>query len=327
MDHKQFKEWLVLSFYGELGDTENELLKTHLDVCKECSAEFSELENLNSILNRSRNKTGRVEDDFLNEARIELKAAIRIEKSKRNFWDSLIESIKDFLSANYKPVISGAAALLLGLGIGYIMFNKSVIAPYTNPIQQEISEEDPFEKSDIKINNLRIISQDEINGEISFAFEAVRPVQVKGNINDANIQKILSYSLLKEENDGVRLRTVSAIAAQQDSSVLLDPKIKSALISAMKSDNNPGVRREALLVLKNYQTDNEIKDALLYVLQNDGNSGLRVAAINSLTKGSLSSDSDIDEKLLNILKEKSKTDENNYIRYRAQTVLQEVVQQ
>jgi hypothetical protein len=326
MDHKQYKEWLVLSLYGELSKADNELLKSHLEICDECSKEFAELKKLQTILNEGKNKFAQPSDELLSEARLELRAALRIEKSRISFFSRMAESVKNFLMINYKPVLSGAVALLIGIALGYIFFNKGLIL---NPgISTQIAaDEDPFEKTNIKIDNLRIINQDENSGEISFAFEAVKPVQIKGNIKDKYIQKVLAHSLLNEKNDGVRLRTVNAIAAQKNEKLLLDPKIKTALITAMKNDNNPGVRREALLVLQNYKLDEDVNAALLYVLQYDTNPGLRVAAINSLTSGKISAETNIDENLLNVLKEKSKTDDNNYIRYRAASVLQEVVQQ
>lgn len=326
MDHKQYKEWLVLSVYDELSKADKEKLEIHLQTCEECSKELAELSKLNSLLKRSSQKLVQPADDFLSEARLELKAALRIERSKKSFLDQIFVTIKDFLAANYKPVLSGAIALIIGLGLGYLIFHTGLMNSSVNPVRIA-SDEDPFEKTNIKIDNLRIINQDENSGEISFAFEAVKPVEIKGNINDKYIQKILAHSITNEKNDGVRLRTVSAIAAQKNETLLLDPRIKSALIEAMKKDANPGVRREALLVLKNYKSDNEIKDAMLYVLQNDNNPGLRVAAINSLTEGNISKETNIDEKLINVLKDKSKTDDNNYIRYRAASVLQEVVEQ
>ena len=75
---------------------------------------------------------------------------------------------------------------------------------------------------------------------------AVTPMHVRGNINDGNEQKVLARALVNEENAGVRLQTVNAIASHAPEQKNLDPEVKTALISALKGDQNPGVRQEAL---------------------------------------------------------------------------------
>jgi HEAT repeat protein len=99
--------------------------------------------------------------------------------------------------------------------------------------------------------------------------------------------------------------------------------VKAALISALKGDQNPGVRQEALRVLLRYPLDMEVKQALLYALMHDKNSGNRIAAINGLASASMEGHP-IDQDVLNILKQKTESDNNNYVRRQARTIIREV---
>ena len=79
-------------------------------------------------------------------------------------------------------------------------------------------------------------------------------------------------------------------------------------------------------MLKEFPFDRDIKQAFLFVLKNDKNPGLRIAAINcldSLSPAGQTADPDI----LEVLKERMKSDANSYIRIRAKATLQEAHKQ
>lgn len=320
--HEEFKEWLQLSVCDELNDEEMLLLKSHLASCESCRTELEELRSLSSIMKKM--KPSEPDEETLLEARRELRAAIRIENSKRNLFERMTDSLRNFFTFNYKIALGGAATLIVGFFLGYLAHRPaSQIQEIQPSVKAAASGKDILSQNNIKIDNLRFQDSDAADGEVSFTFDAVKPVQMKGNINDEMIQKVLAHALVNESNDGVRLRTIGAIAEQTENEKSPDPKIKAALITTIKHDQNPGVRREALLLLQKFTPDKEITDALLYVLSNDTNSGLRIAAINSLTPERLGK-KNVDQELINVLKQKSQTDNNEYIRIRAKSVLQEV---
>ncbi|MEX0737585.1 MAG: HEAT repeat domain-containing protein, partial [Bacteroidota bacterium] len=92
------------------------------------------------------------------------------------------------------------------------------------------------------------------------------------------------------------------------------------------SDVNVGVRKEALRVLQKFPLDHDIRDALLYVLRLETNPAMRIDVINVLEKPVL--DGRLrDDEVLNVLREKMQSDNNNYIRLRARNVYEEVQQQ
>ena len=102
------------------------------------------------------------------------------------------------------------------------------------------------------------------------------------------MQRVLSQTLLNEKNDGVRLAAISAMDDVAPAN--RENRVKGALIEAVMSDNNPGVRRQALVALSSFPFDSDIKNACLYVLKNDTNPGMRVGCINLLAQATLAGD-------------------------------------
>ena len=172
----------------------------------------------------------------------------------------------------------------------------------------------------MRLNNINFTYTNPNTGDIQVNFEAVKPVTVKGNIKDKNIQNILMYSMLEEKNPGTRLNTINFI--RQEKNIQFDDEVKQAIITVVKYDQNPGVRMEALKLLSSLQLDKEVKNALLFILMNDKNSAMRIGAINKLddatNKGLLLQNDD-----LNQLRRRLNTDKNNYVKLTVKKVLQE----
>jgi hypothetical protein len=170
-----------------------------------------------------------------------------------------------------------------------------------------------------RIANVRFLSSDPATGEIEFTFDAVKPVRMRGQINDERIQRVLSHAITNDENAGVRLASISAVSTGR---AVRDPEIKRALIAALQSDGNAGVRAEALKALRGYPADGEIRNALLFVLTHDANPALRISAINCLDSARVAGQ-ELDQELIRTLRRTMAYDNNNYIRLRAQTVMEE----
>lgn len=96
--------------------------------------------------------------------------------------------------------------------------------------------------------------------------------------------------------------------------------MKAALLLALRTDRNDGVRKAALQAILRYPGDREVRDGLLYVLLNDRNPGLRIAAINGLdtlrARGYVP-----DEEMIRAFRESVQNDENLYVRTKAQTII------
>ncbi len=315
MNHNEIKKWIRLSLYGELTNEEQSVLELHLKDCDECRNELEQQRNLLSLISDKKNE---VDDKILMEARTQLRGAIRNERQRKGSFDNVLQYINDFTTIPFRTVLSGAALLAVGFFVGYLFYGSSTIDP--NVVPGKTNNRFPLFQDDVTISNINFIDSDPSDGEVEFTFVAIKPVRLKGRVDDPKIQSILTYSMLNEQNPGARLNSINAMDTQRP--INFDKDVKDALITVVMSDENPGVRREALKLMKKFPYDEEIKQALIYVLTTDTSSGLRIEAINSLVdageKGTTFS-----KKELNIFKQKLRTDDNSYIRYRTRTILQE----
>jgi hypothetical protein len=322
MKHNQYEERLLLYIYKELTGEELHDFERHLHACSRCRKELEEMKQLNLVLDQC--KTIQLSDALIQEARRELAKSLKSERKVRSLTNTIIETIYDFVVPRYKVALGGATLIATGILVGYLVFQTDNNSMKREPVIAQNKIESAYPLSDeSRISNLQFSSSNPISGEVEFTFDAIMPVHMKGRINDPNIQKILAYALISDQNPGVRLQSVSALASETRSKEP-DAEVMDALISAVKFDKNPGVRKQALEALEQYSSNSKVKEALLDVLMHDESSGLRIAAINILTKR----DGEMiqkDSALLKVLRTTLTNDNNNYIRLRSQAVLKEIV--
>ncbi len=315
MDHKKYKEWIQLFLYDELAQKEKDELNNHLSDCNECSAELEKQKRFISVLKNT--ALPEPDQNLLSEARREFNAALKVEKSKRSSFSFPGINLSGFFFSPFRIAFSGSAVLAVGILIGFLLFNNQNenVIPF-------VEEEDILSSLGDRslITNLRFIDHDPSDGEIEFIVDAIKPVHIKGKVSDPQIQSVLTYSMLYEQNPGVRLNAINLIktnAVQNN-----DEEIKAALVTVAKFDTNLGVRREALKLLRRFAFDSEVREALLYILLNDENSAMRIEAISSLKEIS-EKGTGFNQDEISAFKENLKKEENNYVKFQMRTALQE----
>jgi hypothetical protein len=316
MQHNEYKKMIQLSFYGELSSKEQADLNKHLKICVECREELENQKTLLAIL--SENKNVKVNDEILSSARYQLRGALRMEKDKFSFTDELLQKLIRLFSTPARLAFSFTTVMLIGILIGTLFLGKKDLTETV--ITTGDSEITELTGDNVTITNLSFIDSDPSDGEVEFTFEAVKPVYVKGKVNDPKIQSILTYSMLNESNPGSRLNSINAMYTELPKS--FDKDVKDAIITVVMTDENPGIRREALKLMNKIPYDEEIKQAYLFVLTSDSSSGLRIEALNALIEGSKKGTRFTDREL-NILKQNYAQDDNNYIKLKTRTILQE----
>jgi hypothetical protein len=316
MKKQEFQELLFRSVFDELTADEQRLLDAYLKTHPARKQEYRELRRLRGVMNSPVPEIN--VDSLLADARMELRHAVRKERTADTVLLRIMQSIRDTFSPKF--ALTGAAALVLGIVIGYYTF--SPVNDRQDMVMLPVSGNTSSTKT-MHIKNVRMIETG--TGTVEIEFDAVAPLSIKGNIDDPDIQKVLTYALLNESNAGIRLASVNTIGDQIGQRAVPDPAVRMALITTVRSDENPGVRREALRVLLQFGYDNAIRDALLYVLSNDQNTGMRVAAINALETARLDGRT-FDGPTIDILKKRMETENNTYIRNRAATFVKEIYQ-
>jgi HEAT repeats/Putative zinc-finger len=321
MNHNQYREWLQLLMYDELTTGEHTALDQHLKECAECRQELEELKEFHSTLL----EVGAIvpDENTVQEARRQLQSALRTEKKRPAIFSNMLDIVTTAIIPNYKIALGGIVVLVAGMFVGRTWRPSQQEEIMSRSQMQSVSASLEGEP---RITNVRFINSAPNSKDIEFTFDAVSPVHMKGSINDEQVQKVLAHALVNDQNPGVRLRSVSAFASRVQSLSLPDKDVKAALILALKTDDNPGVRKEALKALQSFPFDEAVKQAFLHVLMHDTNPALRIAAINSLDSTRVQGQA-TDKDLLEVLRERMHADENNYVRIRAKSVLEEVKQQ
>ncbi|MBE0559103.1 MAG: HEAT repeat domain-containing protein [Proteobacteria bacterium] len=218
-----------------------------------------------------------------------------------------------------RTALVGAMTMVIGLGVGYLLFatpsNEGEFPAQTALLAPGM------EGGGSQITAVRFVDADASDGEVELAFQAVKPMRLKGSPDDPAIQRLLAYALDTEPNAGIRIRTVNTLTENPQPQI--DPEIRTALVQVVKYDTNPGVRKQAMQALRNLPMDPDIKNALLYVLANDPNEGLRIDAIDTLLPERVEQTPD-DHHILQVLRSRMQNENNSYIRLRTKAALQEV---
>ena len=309
MKHNEYKEMIQFYLYDVLELDKKKLFEEHINSCKDCMLELESYKSLFAQI--SKDAESNIETKLLMEARLELRGLLRAQRNKVSISSKILESLSSLISKPVGLALSGLSVLLIGVLIGYIVFQTPVV----ENLKTDSTQSDQF-----KIQNINFLDPDPSDGQVEFTFDAIKSGHIKGNINDAELQKILTYAVLNEQNPGTRLNSINVINATQTQN--LDSEIKTTLITVAKFDENPGVRREALKSLNEIPIDNDIKSALIYVLLNDTSSGLRIEAINTLVEAAKKGFS-FNQKDLSLLREKIQVDNNNYVRFQAKNIIKE----
>ncbi len=317
--HRKWEEWLELSLYGELSDTDQRQLDDHIESCDRCQAYRVRLEQFRLVMEDAAPSRPEVAD--LREARGNLWSAVTLSRPEHRFSKEWLDRFLDGLQRltlnaypSWRAVLGGAALLFVGLVAGYYL-----AVPGDRTIgfaAPGMDQTDLLANDDVAISNVRFVDSDLSDGMLEIGFEAVRPVQIRGTVDDPGIQRVLTFTVLNEQNPGVRLRAVNAVSATED--LHSAREIKDALVTALKTDANAGVRGEAFNALARYPFDEDIRDAMIHTLVFDENPALRINAINRLQDQVPAS---FDEDLERVLRARMVSDENAYIRTKARSVL------
>ncbi len=319
LSHEKWREWLELSQYGELSDTEQQALDSHLEQCDRCQAHLVRLRQFKLFIDKA--APSRPVETDVRDARSNLWSAMINKHSEpghlKGWRDRYLNGLKRLTFntyPSYRSVLGGALLLFIGLVVGNFIAvpgDRSLGFTASGMEQTALLTDD-----DVSISNVRFVDTDTSDDMLEFRFEAVRSVQIRGTLDDPGIQRVLTFTVLNEQNPGVRLRAVNAVSASER--LHSEQEIKDALVTALKTDSNAGVRGEAFNALSRYPFDEGIRDALIHTLVFDENPALRINAINRLQEQVPAS---FDEDLVRVLRSRMVTDENAYIRTRARTVL------
>jgi hypothetical protein len=170
----------------------------------------------------------------------------------------------------------GLTLILCGFGLGW------GLRPHAMQLTSGVGEVNSAGVASPDLENMRIsgisrVAPDPQTGSVKITMDAERRVTLEGSLDDPKIQQVLVYAVKSYDNPGIRRDTLDALRSRAD-----NPNIRQALIYAMRHDPNAGVRLEALEAVGNTQSSSDVHAALLEAIEHDTNPGVRVAAVNAL---------------------------------------------
>jgi HEAT repeats len=159
--------------------------------------------------------------------------------------------------------------------------------------------------------------------QVRLQLQAREPVTLEGNVNDDNVEQVLLYMLNDNARfcSGARLDAVDLLRARNS-----DPKVRTALCHTVHADHDAAVRLKALEALNGSDTQDPdaVLQTVLDALQSDQNPGVRIEAVDTLrdmaAKGQVASD----DRALAVLRERMAKDPDTYIRAESAAAIQEL---
>jgi hypothetical protein len=164
---------------------------------------------------------------------------------------------------------------------------------------------------EMHISGISGVVPDPKTGEVHITLDAARRVTLEGSLDDPRIQQVLVSAVKSYDNPGIRRDTLDALRARGS-----NPNVRQALLYAMAHDPNLGVRVEALDTVRGLEWGADSRLTFLYVLEHDTNSGLRAAAVDELVQHT-------DRETLPVLRRLAANDTCRYVRLKCTRAVQE----
>ena len=247
-----------------------------------------------------------------------------------------------------RPAWSAAALILAGVAVGtqvtpWLSLRRSDSSGQAVNVMAapRLTDEDLSKMAVAGINFAP--APDDAPGTLQLQVRTEQPLVVIGNVDDADVRRVLTYVVANGErfDPGVRLDCLDALKARSD-----DQQVRRALVTAARKDQNAAVRLKALEALRDSTSDDSVRETLLEALRHDSNPGVRVEAVNLLVRSLQGDDPSIDglrppgepptaelagdrddssvERVVRALEDLQRGDPNRYVRLRSAAALRQI---
>lgn len=153
-----------------------------------------------------------------------------------------------------------------------------------------------------RVSSISQVIPDPETGDIHVKVDTERRVTLEGSLDDPRIRQALLLAVQSNENPGVRHETLELLQTQPS-----NPFVRDVLIYAMQNDPNLGVRLEAMQAVRRAGWSPRVRDAFVQLLRQESNESLRIAAVNALAEHA-------DREALPVLREFAAQDSHPYVR-------------
>lgn len=307
MTCQQVQMKLSLYLYGELDFSQEEDFEHHLSECALCQRALAREKSWHTALNAERTD---VPLALLAECRSELRTRMSsVAKKPGTSWFHWLESL-GFSGTRWSLRIAVASFLVLaGFSAGRWM-DRNGLARWTTGESTEMSLIDP---SQTRVRDIQMGQNDRVR----ILFDQVRPREIIGRVEDADVRQLLLAAMKDPTDPGIRVDSLEMLKDDDSSDV------RDALLYSVQHDTNAAVRLRALEGLQRFAGDQTTRNTLKFVLEHDDNPAVRAEAIDALAPANQLVEFSPD--LAGTLEQIARSErENDYVRLRSIQLLREM---
>jgi hypothetical protein len=282
-DCDRFERTIKAYIAGEPVAGDLEPLVEHCKDCKDCRRLLAVHRDMSDLGARFEE----LEDpdyDSLRARVMEQVALAGLKRSRKGVW-------ANFLAPFSLQPLTAAALMIAIFFVGIVAgqfrlgFSNGITGPLLDEINAEAVsnrslsdvEDSPYTYSNVNFRRL--------NGDrVALGFDVTRHMEVVELAGSDLVKEVLVHSLMNPTHTGSRLEAVSF------ASDVAVPKVKQALIFAMRNDENLAVRLRALAILAGQPADAEVETAVLATLREDESVQMRLQALDYLAARSVDHD-------------------------------------
>lgn len=340
----------LLIFYAceEVTAEERGRIEAHLAACSECRSQLKEEETFRTLLADIPQAADELDGtgNLLARYRSELSEALDDLSAPpvREHWQPF-GGVRRWMAL--RPAWSAALLVVFGAVVGRQILQmvpadgSASNGPTVNVLAAPKIPND-LSKMSVAGINFSGMNSDPNSGTVQVQLRAEQPVVLSGNLDDADVRRVLTYVISNGEkfDPGIRLDCLEALRDRTS-----DTSVRHALLAAARKDQNPAVRMKALEALRDASGDPDVREVLLDALDHDTNPGVRVEAVNLLVRSLESAnapDYDAQEdaqgdgtpvtsapdssttRVIRALQELQRHDPNRYVRLRSAAALRQI---
>lgn len=206
-----------------------------------------------------------------------------------------------------------AAILLVGFSLGWTL--QRTATPSAPGGNGQSAQFAGADLTNWRIDGISQVTPDPQTGAVQITLDAQRRMTLEGSLDDPRIRDVLLYAMKSYDNPGIRRDTLEALREQA-----ANPYVREAFLHALQRDPNPGVRLEAIEAISAVRWSPEVRVAIADSLQQEINDGVRIAAIDLLVQHA-----EQDPEVTELLEHLAQEDSNPYVRMKCAAAVQERV--
>ena len=297
------QENILLYVYNELADDARYELEQHLGRCADCTAELKSMRAFHSIV--SKRTVQEPTPNLLASSRMRLQEELETTQ-QGGFWQKVTFDPANWLrQIRFSPALAAVIFMIGfggGIGVMYKVMPTTAAGPGPGPVPPV---------AEASISGIRSVTQQPGSDQVNIKYDTVTTQEASGSLNDQKIQQLLLFAARNNYSSGVRMDSVDLLTQKPD-----DTRVREALIYALHNDSNPGVRLKAIEGLGSFVKDDvRVRNAVLAALIGDNNPGVRTQALILLQPVKA------DSSVRSVLQHLAETDQNQYIRSQARTMM------